>query len=189
MPKNLKRRYGTTKLHFITFSCYRRLPFLRTVRARNAFLVGLNEVRAPVECHRLCGSAVNCGTPHRIGERWATRQHEGTSTRSSQAMRARRVVASAQAGLPVLLKGETAEKNDVAQEASIDDCAAFWSWRRLKPTLLSYLVRVSVPSFISVQWAPASSVNFVFQVTMPGLEKSLMVLMWIFLPFCSSSVS
>jgi putative transposase len=45
MPKNLKRRYGTTKLHFISFSCYRRLAFLRTVRARNAFLIVLNEVR------------------------------------------------------------------------------------------------------------------------------------------------
>ena len=45
MPKNLKRRYGTGKLHFITFSCYGRLPFLRTVRARNAFLIVLNEVR------------------------------------------------------------------------------------------------------------------------------------------------
>jgi len=45
MPKNLKRRYGTTKLHFITFSCYRRLALLRTVRARNAFLIVLNEVR------------------------------------------------------------------------------------------------------------------------------------------------
>ena len=52
-----------------------------------------------------------------------------------------------------------------------------------------YLVRVSTPSFIRVQWAPASSVNFVFQVTMLGLEKSLMVLMWIFLPSCSSSES
>jgi hypothetical protein len=29
-----------------------------------------------------------------------------------------------------------------------------------------------VRSFIKVQWAPASSVNFVFQVTMPGFEKS-----------------
>jgi REP element-mobilizing transposase RayT len=45
MPKNLKRRHGTTKLHFITFSCYRRLAFLRTVRARDAFLIVLNEVR------------------------------------------------------------------------------------------------------------------------------------------------
>ena len=45
MPKNLKRRYGTTNLHFITFSCYRRLPFLKTARVRNVFLVVLNEVR------------------------------------------------------------------------------------------------------------------------------------------------
>jgi putative transposase len=45
MPKNLKRCYGTTNLHFITFSCYRRLPFLRTARARNVFLIVLNDVR------------------------------------------------------------------------------------------------------------------------------------------------
>lgn len=35
---------------------------------------------------------------------------------------------------------------------------------------------VSMPSFMSVQWAPASAENLVFQVTMPGLEKSLIVL-------------
>ena len=46
MPKNLKRRYGTGNLHFITFSCYRRLPFLKTARAGNLFLTVLNEVRA-----------------------------------------------------------------------------------------------------------------------------------------------
>lgn len=45
MPKNLKRRYGTTKLHFITFSCYRRLAFLKSARARNVFLVVLDKVR------------------------------------------------------------------------------------------------------------------------------------------------
>jgi REP element-mobilizing transposase RayT len=45
MPKKLTRRYGTTNLHFITFSCYRRLPFLRTVRTRNVFLIVLNDVR------------------------------------------------------------------------------------------------------------------------------------------------
>jgi putative transposase len=45
MPKNLKRRYRTGNLHFITFSCYRRLPFLKTVRARNMFLIVLAEVR------------------------------------------------------------------------------------------------------------------------------------------------
>jgi REP element-mobilizing transposase RayT len=45
MPKNLKRRYGTTNLHFITFCCYRRLPFLRTAHARNVFLIVLHDVR------------------------------------------------------------------------------------------------------------------------------------------------
>src|SRR5450755_4700537 len=45
MAKNLKRRYGTGNLHFITFSCYRRLPFLKTPRARNVFLIVLAEVR------------------------------------------------------------------------------------------------------------------------------------------------
>ena len=45
MPKNMKRRYGSGHLHFITFSCYRQLPFLRTARARNIFLIVLDEVR------------------------------------------------------------------------------------------------------------------------------------------------
>jgi len=45
VPKNLKRRYGTGNLHFITFTCYRRLPFLRTAGARNVFLIVLAEVR------------------------------------------------------------------------------------------------------------------------------------------------
>ncbi len=33
MPADLKRYYGKGHLHFITFSCYRRLPLLKTVRA------------------------------------------------------------------------------------------------------------------------------------------------------------
>ena len=45
MPKNLKRRYGQKDLHFITCSCYRRLPLLRSVRARNVFLKILAKVR------------------------------------------------------------------------------------------------------------------------------------------------
>jgi putative transposase len=45
MPKGLKRIYGFGHLHFITFSCYRRLPLLRTVRARNTFVQILGEVR------------------------------------------------------------------------------------------------------------------------------------------------
>ena len=46
MPTGLKRRYGQGHLHFITCSCYRRLPLLRSVRARNLFVEILGEVRA-----------------------------------------------------------------------------------------------------------------------------------------------
>jgi len=45
MPKNLVRRYGEGDLHFITFSCYRRLALLGTARARNVFVVALAEIR------------------------------------------------------------------------------------------------------------------------------------------------
>ncbi len=45
MPAGLKRYYGKGELHFITFSCYRRLPLLKTVRARDLFLKELGKVR------------------------------------------------------------------------------------------------------------------------------------------------
>ena len=45
MARNLTRRYGLRHLHFITFTCYRRLPLLRSIRARNAFVQILSEVR------------------------------------------------------------------------------------------------------------------------------------------------
>jgi putative transposase len=45
MPKGLKRYYGKADLHFITFSCYRRLPLLKTARARNIFVRELGKVR------------------------------------------------------------------------------------------------------------------------------------------------
>jgi putative transposase len=38
MPVGLKRIYGQRHLHFITFSCYQRLPLLKTVRARDLFV-------------------------------------------------------------------------------------------------------------------------------------------------------
>jgi hypothetical protein len=44
-PKGLKRYYGQGHLHFITFSCYRRLPLLGGVRARNVLVRILAEVR------------------------------------------------------------------------------------------------------------------------------------------------
>ena len=45
MPKKLKRYYGKGHLHFITFSCYRRLPLLGTARARNPFVRALGKTR------------------------------------------------------------------------------------------------------------------------------------------------
>ncbi len=45
MPKGLKRYYGQGHLHFLTFSCYRRLPLLGTARARNLFVKELGRVR------------------------------------------------------------------------------------------------------------------------------------------------
>ena len=45
MPKGLKRYYGRGHLHFLTFSCYRRLPLLGTARARNAFVAALVKIR------------------------------------------------------------------------------------------------------------------------------------------------
>jgi putative transposase len=44
MPRGLTRYYGGDDLHFITFSCYHRLPFL-DAEARNVFLEILEEVR------------------------------------------------------------------------------------------------------------------------------------------------
>jgi putative transposase len=45
MPSGLKRIYGQGHWHFITFSCYRRLPLLKTVRARDVFVRELAKVR------------------------------------------------------------------------------------------------------------------------------------------------
>jgi putative transposase len=49
MPKDLKRYYGHGHLHFITFSCYRRLPLLSTTGARNVFVEALREIRQRYE--------------------------------------------------------------------------------------------------------------------------------------------
>ena len=45
MPAGLKRYYDRGDLHFVTFSCYRRLPFLKTSGARNLFVRELARVR------------------------------------------------------------------------------------------------------------------------------------------------
>ena len=53
MPKGLKRYYGLGHLHFLTFSCYRRLPLLKTVRARDLFVKELGRVRDELGFHLL----------------------------------------------------------------------------------------------------------------------------------------
>jgi putative transposase len=45
MPRGLRRRYGLRHLHFITCSCYRRLPLFASARAKNLFVKILGEVR------------------------------------------------------------------------------------------------------------------------------------------------
>ena len=45
MPSGLHRTYGAHHLHFITCSCYRRLPFLRSERSRDRFLSTLEQTR------------------------------------------------------------------------------------------------------------------------------------------------
>ena len=45
MPSGLHRTYGAHQLHFITCSCYRRLSFLRSARARDRLLAILEQTR------------------------------------------------------------------------------------------------------------------------------------------------
>src|SRR5216683_939734 len=51
MANKLIRHYGRGHLHFIMFTCYRRLPLLGSVRARNVFVSVLGEVR---DRYRFC---------------------------------------------------------------------------------------------------------------------------------------
>lgn len=45
MNPKLKRQHGAGDLHFITYSCYRRLPLLVAVLQRDLFLTMLEQVR------------------------------------------------------------------------------------------------------------------------------------------------
>ena len=49
MPAGLHRTYGAQHLHFITCSCYRRLPFLNSAKSRDRFLEILEQTR--LRCH------------------------------------------------------------------------------------------------------------------------------------------
>lgn len=45
MPKGLERRYGLGHHHFVTFSCYRRLPYLESAQAKQIFETSLEATR------------------------------------------------------------------------------------------------------------------------------------------------
>jgi putative transposase len=45
MPSGSHRTYGAHHRHFITGSCYRRLPFLSSAKARDRFLTILDQTR------------------------------------------------------------------------------------------------------------------------------------------------
>ena len=44
MPRNLHRFYGANDLHFLTFSCFRRQPFLDSAYRRDLFLQSLERI-------------------------------------------------------------------------------------------------------------------------------------------------
>jgi putative transposase len=45
MPAGLVRYQHTGEMHFLTFSCYRRLPYLDSAEARNLFESSLERIR------------------------------------------------------------------------------------------------------------------------------------------------
>jgi putative transposase len=77
VKNKLRRCYGQGDLHFLTFSCHRRLPLLGTAHARNFFVKILGEVRThfrfpligyvvmPEHVHLLIGEP-RIGTPSKV---------------------------------------------------------------------------------------------------------------------------
>jgi putative transposase len=77
LANQLIRIYGRGHLHFITFCCYRRVPFLRSIRAKNVFIQILGDVRdrygfslvgyvvMPEHVHLLMGEPAK-GTPSTV---------------------------------------------------------------------------------------------------------------------------
>ncbi len=69
MPKKLKRYYGEGHLHFITCSCYRRLPVLGAKSARNEFVKIFGEVRRVARTSVLRMGILVCFLPKRLHSR------------------------------------------------------------------------------------------------------------------------
>jgi putative transposase len=98
MPRGLKRYYGKHDLHFITVSCYRRLPLLGSARVRDLFVKILDDVRntygfalvgfvvMPEHVHLLIGEPTK-GTPSTVLQ--VVKQRVSRDTRQ---MRRQRIV-------------------------------------------------------------------------------------------------
>ncbi|HEY1470247.1 MAG TPA: transposase [Candidatus Acidoferrum sp.] len=84
MPKRLKRYYGKRDLHFLTFSCCRRLPLLGTMRARDLFVHELGRVRAQ-HGFRLIGYVVMPEHVHLL----ISEPKKGTPSRTLQVLKQR----------------------------------------------------------------------------------------------------
>jgi putative transposase len=72
VPRNLKRYYGRGDQHFVTFSCYRRLPLLANPLRRDLLLRALEMARKKyemgavgyIETQEVCGSSPHRPTIH-----------------------------------------------------------------------------------------------------------------------------
>ena len=110
MPSGLKRIYVKGHLHFLTFSCYRRLPLLKTARARDVFAKELSKLRdemgfqlvgyvvMPEHVHLLI-SEPKSGTPSAVLQKLKLRV-------ARKLRRRKRKFDSAQLGLPFDTAGE-----------------------------------------------------------------------------------
>jgi putative transposase len=110
MPAGLKRIYGQGHLHFLTFSCYRRLPLLKIARARDIFVKELGKLRDEME-FQLIGYVVMPEHVHLL----ISEPKQGTPSTMLQKLklrvaqklrRRRRSKNSAQLGLPFEGTGE-----------------------------------------------------------------------------------
>jgi len=107
----LKRFYGRRDLHFVTFSCYRRRPYLESVRARNRFVRILDEVRVrhrfallgyvvmPEHVHLLIGEPAE-GNPSKV--------LQVLKQKVSRCLRGNRTISARQLRLSFASEGEEA---------------------------------------------------------------------------------
>jgi len=111
MPDGLKRYYGKGHLHFITFSCYRRLPLLKSAHARDVFVRELARVRNEMN-FRLIGYVVMPEHVHLL----LSEPRQGTPSAVLQKLKQRvarrlrkhrKTVSAAQLRLPFEHRGES----------------------------------------------------------------------------------